>query len=68
MSALTGKSSKTTAKGVKLLAQGMASCSAEATMYGRCIAAKYQDAHKDMCAKEFDAFKQCVQRAVKRKW
>ena len=51
-------------KGVGLLAQGVATCSTQATAYGQCVTAKYQDVHKDMCAKEFEAFKQCVQKVV----
>ncbi|KAI7884334.1 hypothetical protein K492DRAFT_174244 [Lichtheimia hyalospora FSU 10163] len=56
------------AKGVALLAQGVASCSSQATMYGKCITARYQDVHKDMCVKEFEAFRSCVQRTIKKKW
>lgn len=52
------------AKGVALLAQGVMSCSSQATVYGKCITARYQDVHKDMCVKEFEAFRSCVQRAV----
>ncbi|KAI9256582.1 hypothetical protein BDA99DRAFT_562020 [Phascolomyces articulosus] len=51
-------------KGVSLLAQGVASCSTQATAYGQCVASRYQDVHKDMCVKEFEAFKQCVQKVV----
>lgn len=50
--------------GVRLLANGVASCSAQASIYGKCIAANYQGVTKDMCQKEFQAFKQCVQLAV----
>ncbi|KAL1930906.1 hypothetical protein VTP01DRAFT_10043 [Rhizomucor pusillus] len=56
------------AKGVRLLAQGVASCSAQATAYGKCVASRYQDVHKDLCVKEFEAFRQCVQTTLKRKW
>ncbi|KAI8065276.1 hypothetical protein BC940DRAFT_334940 [Gongronella butleri] len=56
------------AKRIALLAAGVAACSSTSVAYGRCVAANYKDTHKDMCAKEFAAFKQCVQKAVKRKW
>ncbi|KAI8066221.1 uncharacterized protein B0P05DRAFT_209451 [Gilbertella persicaria] len=51
-------------KGVTQLAKGVASCPAQATAYGQCIALSYKDVQKDMCQKEFEAFKQCVQQAV----
>lgn len=54
------------AKGVPVIAKGVASCPAQAAAYGRCIAASYKDVQKDMCQKEFVAFKQCVQQAVSR--
>ncbi|KAI8344723.1 hypothetical protein BC941DRAFT_409468 [Chlamydoabsidia padenii] len=55
-------------KGVSLLAKGVATCPAQATAYGKCVAINYKDAHMDMCAKEFQAFKQCVEKVAKRKW
>lgn len=51
-------------KGITVLAKGVASCPAQATAYGQCIAASYKDVQKDMCKKEFDAFKSCVQQVV----
>lgn len=51
-------------KGITVLAKGVASCPTQAAAYGQCITANYKDAHKDMCQKEFLAFKQCVQQAV----
>ncbi|KAI8978517.1 hypothetical protein BDB01DRAFT_800258 [Pilobolus umbonatus] len=51
-------------KGINKLATGVVSCPAQATAYGKCVAASYKDVHKDMCQKEFMAFKQCVQQAV----
>ncbi|CAO3641306.1 unnamed protein product [Cunninghamella blakesleeana] len=55
-------------KGVRLLAEGVTSCSVQSIAYGKCVASSYQDAHKNLCSKEFEAFKQCVQKVVKRKW
>ncbi|CAO3584015.1 unnamed protein product [Absidia cylindrospora] len=55
-------------KGVALLAKGVATCPGQSAAYGKCIALNYKDAHKDMCAQEFQAFKQCVEKVVKRKW
>lgn len=51
-------------KGITVLAKGVASCPAQAVAYGQCITANYKDVHKDLCQKEFQAFKQCVQQAV----
>lgn len=51
-------------KGIPVIAKGVASCPAQAAAYGKCIASSYKDVQKDMCQKEFLAFKQCVQQAV----
>jgi NADH dehydrogenase [ubiquinone] 1 alpha subcomplex assembly factor 8 len=40
-------------------------CSTSAVAYGECILKSYQDVRKDMCQKEFLAFKDCVQTAVR---
>ncbi|ORY98065.1 hypothetical protein BCR43DRAFT_514397 [Syncephalastrum racemosum] len=61
-------SNNKSAKGVALLARGAASCATQATAYGQCVAVSYRDMQRDQCAKEFQAFKDCVQKAVKRKW
>ncbi|KAI8344884.1 hypothetical protein EDC96DRAFT_521855 [Choanephora cucurbitarum] len=55
-------------KGVAQLAKSVASCPAQATAYGQCIALSYKDVQKNMCQKEFEAFKQCVQQVMKKKW
>ncbi|KAI7870503.1 uncharacterized protein EV154DRAFT_570881 [Mucor mucedo] len=55
-------------KGIAVLAKGVASCPAQATAYGQCIASSYKDVQKDMCQKEFAAFKSCVQQVLKKKW
>lgn len=55
---------KQSTKGLASLAKGVGSCPSQAAMYGKCITANYKDVHKDMCQKEFQAFKQCVQQAV----
>jgi NADH dehydrogenase [ubiquinone] 1 alpha subcomplex assembly factor 8 len=39
-------------------------CATAAKVYGQCILASYQDVKKDMCQKEFLAFKECVQTTV----
>lgn len=36
----------------------------QGAIYGKCIAAKYTDAEKGMCSKEFAEFKKCIQLAV----
>ncbi|OAD80598.1 hypothetical protein PHYBLDRAFT_138152 [Phycomyces blakesleeanus NRRL 1555(-)] len=55
-------------KGVAVLARGVATCSTQAAVYGQCVSSSYKDIQKDMCLKEFQAFKECVQHAIKRKW
>ncbi|KIM24505.1 hypothetical protein M408DRAFT_75774 [Serendipita vermifera MAFF 305830] len=40
-------------------------CSTTAATYGQCMLKSYQDVKKDMCQKEFLAFKDCVQTAVR---
>jgi hypothetical protein len=55
---------KQSTKGITSLAKGVASCPAQAAAYGQCIAVNYKDVQKDMCQKEFQAFKQCVQQVV----
>ncbi|KAF2766206.1 hypothetical protein EJ03DRAFT_330271 [Teratosphaeria nubilosa] len=44
-----------------------AKCTAEGAVYGKCIAANYQNASKDMCAKEFMLLKDCYIKAAGRK-
>ncbi|XP_053269208.1 NADH dehydrogenase [ubiquinone] 1 alpha subcomplex assembly factor 8 [Pleuronectes platessa] len=47
-----------------------AQCSAEATVYGKCVAATTtgrQELKKDMCAKEFEALKTCFTNAAKKR-
>lgn len=44
---------------IEKLAAAAAKCSSEAAVYGKCVAADYQNPHKDMCLKEFMALKQC---------
>ncbi|RSH92233.1 hypothetical protein EHS25_008648 [Saitozyma podzolica] len=53
---------------LKTLAKAATSCSAQSAAYGRCIGKSYQEVSKDMCQAEFLAFKECVQKAVGRKW
>ncbi|RSH83371.1 uncharacterized protein EHS24_007051 [Apiotrichum porosum] len=53
---------------LKTLARASQSCAKQSLVYGACIGKSYQEVHKDMCAAEFQAFKDCVQKAVGRKW
>jgi hypothetical protein len=39
-------------------------CSAQASVYGKCIAANYMDVRKDMCQEEFAKFAECLRTAV----
>ncbi|XP_055033183.1 NADH dehydrogenase [ubiquinone] 1 alpha subcomplex assembly factor 8 [Misgurnus anguillicaudatus] len=54
---------------MRLFPEMFAQCSAEATAYGKCVAATTtgkQELTKNMCAKEFEALKTCFQSAVKK--
>ncbi|TXT08954.1 hypothetical protein VHUM_02428 [Vanrija humicola] len=53
---------------LKTLAKASTSCATQSLAYGQCIGRSYQDVSKDMCREEFKAFKDCVQKAVGRKW
>ncbi|KXL42541.1 MAG: hypothetical protein FE78DRAFT_120642, partial [Acidomyces sp. 'richmondensis'] len=44
---------------IEKFAEASAKCTADAAMYGKCIAANYQNVSKDMCVKEFMALKDC---------
>jgi hypothetical protein len=59
---------KKESRSVAVFAKGIAACSHQAKTYGQCITARYTDVHRDVCAKEFQAFKACVQQAVKKAW
>ena len=37
----------------------------KASAYGKCIAAQYQDVARGACGKEFEQFRECVQKAVR---
>jgi NADH dehydrogenase [ubiquinone] 1 alpha subcomplex assembly factor 8 len=39
-------------------------CGVQAAEYGQCVLRSYKDVHKDMCAKEFSVFKECLQTVV----
>ncbi|EEQ32030.1 conserved hypothetical protein [Microsporum canis CBS 113480] len=52
---------------IEKFAQATAKCSAEATVYGKCILADYTAVSKDMCAKEFMKLKDCFLAAAKRR-
>jgi len=47
-------------------AQAVAKCSAEASVYGKCIVADYNSVHKDKCLTEFQRLKDCYMKAAKR--
>ncbi|BEI85908.1 hypothetical protein CcaverHIS002_0601950 [Cutaneotrichosporon cavernicola] len=53
---------------LKTLARASKSCAAQSVAYGACVGRSYQEVHRDMCKDEFKAFKECVQKAVGRKW
>ena len=55
------------AKGrLKAYPQLMASCSVQATAYGKCVAEHMGEVKKGQCQAEFEAFKKCVRDAAKK--
>jgi len=48
------------------MAKAVSQCSAEAAVYGKCVVADYNSVHKDQCAKEFMALKNCYLAAAKK--
>jgi len=53
---------------LRTLAKASQSCSAQSVAYGACVGKSYLDVSKGMCEAEFEAFKECVQKALGRKW
>ena len=41
-----------------------AACSPEASVYGKCVAQKYEDISPMACRDEFQAFKTCLKKAA----
>lgn len=52
-------------KRLQMFPQLFASCGKEGTVYGRCIARKYDDIAPHACEKEFQLFRDCLHRAAK---
>lgn len=44
---------------IEKFASCVAQCSAEASVYGKCIVADFNGVHKDKCLKEFMLLKEC---------
>ncbi|EAU91785.1 hypothetical protein CC1G_04553 [Coprinopsis cinerea okayama7 len=42
-------------------------CAAQASVYGKCVAATYTDVSKDICRAEFLKFKECLRDAMKKR-
>ncbi|KIS69991.1 uncharacterized protein UMAG_10168 [Mycosarcoma maydis] len=53
---------------VQTFAKAAAKCASEARIYGACVTANYENIERNMCQKEFFAFKACVQQKLGRKW
>jgi len=51
---------------IEKFAQAIAKCSAEVSVYGKCIVADYNSVHKDKCLAEFLRLKDCYVAASKR--
>ncbi|EKD14648.1 hypothetical protein MBM_07369 [Drepanopeziza brunnea f. sp. 'multigermtubi' MB_m1] len=51
---------------IEKFAQAAAKCSAEASVYGKCIVADYNAVHKDKCLTEFLRLKNCYIAAAKK--
>ncbi|KAJ7138490.1 hypothetical protein C8R43DRAFT_865814, partial [Mycena crocata] len=48
----------------RLAVHSTATCSVQATTYGKCILATYTDVTKDVCKEEFAKFARCLREAV----
>ncbi|GMF06043.1 unnamed protein product [Ambrosiozyma monospora] len=53
---------------MKQLMGATAQCATQSTAYGQCILKHYENINKDVCAAEFQVFKQCVQEHLGKKW
>lgn len=49
------------------LMKASSQCAELGAAYGNCVLATYNKMNKDTCKKEFDAFKTCVTKNLKRK-
>ncbi|KAJ2764154.1 hypothetical protein IWQ57_005278, partial [Coemansia nantahalensis] len=52
---------------VLTLEKGLTGCAAEATAYGKCISANPETVGKHACQAQFQSFKACVQKTLKRR-
>ncbi|EHK45497.1 uncharacterized protein TrAtP1_013335 [Trichoderma atroviride] len=50
---------QTTRRPIQKVSTAVAQCAVEATAYGKCIVADYNDVTKDKCAREFLRLKDC---------
>ncbi|KAI2625441.1 hypothetical protein GGS26DRAFT_564035 [Hypomontagnella submonticulosa] len=50
---------------IQKFAAAVSQCSAEASVYGKCIVADYNSIHKDKCVNEFLKLKNCFLKASK---
>lgn len=64
MSALKAGTSQTTTPLKRLALHSTSTCSAQASVYGKCILATYTDIRKDICQEEFVKFGECLRKAV----
>ncbi|KAF8217812.1 hypothetical protein K438DRAFT_12057 [Mycena galopus ATCC 62051] len=48
----------------RLAVHSTATCSVQASVYGKCILATYTDVTKDVCKDEFAKFAKCLREAV----
>ncbi|KAI1097570.1 hypothetical protein F4804DRAFT_327270 [Jackrogersella minutella] len=50
---------------IQKFAAAVSKCSAEASVYGKCIVVDYNSVHKDKCVTEFLRLKDCFLKASK---
>ncbi|KJX96737.1 hypothetical protein TI39_contig603g00012 [Zymoseptoria brevis] len=51
---------------IEKFATATAKCTTEGAVYGKCVAASYQNVKKDMCAREFMMLKDCYLAAARK--
>ncbi|KAJ2362855.1 hypothetical protein IW150_006897 [Coemansia sp. RSA 2607] len=53
---------------VLTLEKGLVGCAAEAAAYGQCVTASAEIISRHACQAQFEAFKACAQKTLKRRW
>ncbi|CAJ0887892.1 5190_t:CDS:2 [Entrophospora sp. SA101] len=55
-------------RSISIFKQGISKCSVPGMKYAKCITSQLDNIQKDLCLKEFQEFKQCVQKVIGKSW